>query len=73
MIVCVCHNISCRDIASEAASCGSFESLQDRLQVGTGCGICLPSARETFEEQKLAAAKAGGPQALPRGRSGARA
>ena len=53
MIVCVCHDISDRDIAREAASgCRSFAALQDELQVGQGCGSCIPCARETFAEHK---------------------
>jgi bacterioferritin-associated ferredoxin len=55
MIVCVCHNVTSGDIAAEAASgCGSFEHLQERLQVGTCCGVCLPSAKETFAEHREA-------------------
>ncbi len=55
MIVCVCHNISERDIAREAASgCRSFAALQDQLQVGQGCGTCLGSARECFAEHRSA-------------------
>jgi bacterioferritin-associated ferredoxin len=52
MIVCVCHNVSTGDIASEAARCCSFETLQERLQVGQGCGVCVPCAKETFHEHK---------------------
>lgn len=52
MIVCVCHNVSTRDIADEASNCCSFETLQERLQVGTGCGVCLPCAKEAFHEHK---------------------
>jgi bacterioferritin-associated ferredoxin len=53
MIVCVCNNVSSREIAAEAANgCGSFESLQDRLQIGTCCGACVACAKETFAEHQ---------------------
>jgi bacterioferritin-associated ferredoxin len=56
MIVCVCNNVSSREIAEVAASgCCSFESLQERLQVGTCCGTCVPCAKETFAEHQGAA------------------
>jgi len=54
MIVCICNNVSSRDIADIAAGCCSFESLQERLQVGTCCGVCVPSAKETFAEHRVA-------------------
>ena len=50
MIVCLCHAVSDRDIAREAAAgCADFESLQEATRVGTGCGACLECARETFD------------------------
>jgi bacterioferritin-associated ferredoxin len=50
MIVCLCHRVSERDIAREAAAgCGSFEQLQDQLRVGTACGACTDCAREAFD------------------------
>jgi bacterioferritin-associated ferredoxin len=49
MIVCLCHRVSDRDIAREAAAgCHSFETLQQELLVGTACGSCLDCAHETF-------------------------
>lgn len=51
MIVCVCNNVSEREIAREAAGgCASFHQLQDKLKVGTTCGNCLDCAVETFRE-----------------------
>jgi bacterioferritin-associated ferredoxin len=51
MIVCLCHRVSDRDIASEAAAgCASFDELQDSLRVGTACGACLSCAREVFAQ-----------------------
>jgi len=50
MIVCVCHRVSDRAIASEVrAGCTSFEQLQDTLRVATACGACTECALETFE------------------------
>jgi bacterioferritin-associated ferredoxin len=49
MIVCLCHRVSDRDIASVARQgCASFDELQDELRVGTACGACSDCARETF-------------------------
>jgi bacterioferritin-associated ferredoxin len=53
MIICVCQNVSDRDIARAVAQgCQSFNALQDELEVGKCCGTCLCSARESFAEQK---------------------
>ncbi len=50
MIVCLCHGVSERDIAREAAAgCTNFDALQDELRVGTACGACTDCARETFD------------------------
>ena len=49
MIVCVCNNVSDREIAREAASgCPSFGQLQMRTGVAAGCGACHECAREVF-------------------------
>jgi bacterioferritin-associated ferredoxin len=51
MIICVCQNISERDIARAVASgCRSFAALQDTLAVGTCCGSCECAARETLAQ-----------------------
>jgi bacterioferritin-associated ferredoxin len=51
MIICICRNISERDIAKAVAGgCGSFTELQDELEVGQACGTCLCAAREAFAE-----------------------
>jgi bacterioferritin-associated ferredoxin len=53
MIVCICHNISDRDIAREAAAgCRSFTALQEQLLVGTACGSCVGCAKECFVEHR---------------------
>jgi bacterioferritin-associated ferredoxin len=52
MIICVCQNISDRDIAQAVAQgCHSFKALQDELEVGKCCGTCVCAARETFEQK----------------------
>lgn len=49
MIVCLCHRVSDRDIAREVGSgCPSFDALQERTRVGTGCGACLECAHDTW-------------------------
>ena len=45
MIVCICHRLSDRDIASEVREgCASF----DELRVVKSCGACTDCARKTF-------------------------
>jgi bacterioferritin-associated ferredoxin len=53
MIICVCQNISERDIAKAVAGgCRSFASLQEKLEVGTCCGSCECAARESLEQHQ---------------------
>jgi bacterioferritin-associated ferredoxin len=53
MIICVCQNVSERDIAQAVAKgCHSFSALQEELEVGKCCGTCLCSARDTFSEHR---------------------
>ena len=60
MIVCVCHRVSDRHIASAVREgCSRFEELQDELRVGTGCGACRDYARATFERQLAVHASCG--------------
>ena len=55
MIICICQNVSERDIARAVSEgCHSFPALQEELEIGRGCGTCLCSARESFAEQKAA-------------------
>jgi bacterioferritin-associated ferredoxin len=57
MIVCICHQVSDRDIAHAVREgCASFDALQDELRVGQGCGACHECARETFDAQRTAPA-----------------
>jgi bacterioferritin-associated ferredoxin len=51
MIICVCQNVSEKDIArAVAGGCRSFASLQDKLEISKCCGACECAARETFTE-----------------------
>jgi bacterioferritin-associated ferredoxin len=62
MIVCVCHNVSDRDIAREAAAgCPGFGQLQMRTGVATGCGACHEYARQAFSEHRRCEARASAP------------
>jgi bacterioferritin-associated ferredoxin len=55
MIICVCKNVSDRDISQAVAEgCRSFRALQNELELGKSCGTCLDSARECFAENKAA-------------------
>ena len=52
MIICICRNISERDIAEAVAQgCTSFAALQEELELGRSCGTCEQAARESFKEQ----------------------
>jgi bacterioferritin-associated ferredoxin len=51
MVICVCQNVSEKDIAKAVAGgCRSFAALQEKLEVGTCCGTCECAARESFHE-----------------------
>jgi bacterioferritin-associated ferredoxin len=69
MIVCLCRRVSDRDIARAAQEgCASFEELQSRLGVATGCGACGPCARELFDSRTSAGkGDAAGRTAVPVG------
>lgn len=55
MIICVCQNVSERDIAQAVRSgCRSFDALQEKLEVARCCGTCECAAREAFAEQRAA-------------------
>lgn len=55
MVICVCQNITERDIATAVAGgCSSFAALQEKLEVSTCCGTCECVARETFEQHDAA-------------------
>jgi bacterioferritin-associated ferredoxin len=55
MIICVCKNVSERDIAQAVAEgCNSFAALQEELEVGRCCGTCECAARDAFSEKRAA-------------------
>ncbi|MEN3294509.1 MAG: bacterioferritin-associated ferredoxin [Burkholderiales bacterium] len=58
MIVCICQNISERNIR-EAVDAGvtAMPQLRDRLGVGTCCGKCHPHAKQTLRESLEATKK----------------
>ncbi|MBL8327983.1 MAG: (2Fe-2S)-binding protein [Rubrivivax sp.] len=52
MIICLCHRVSDRDIAREAADgCEGFDAFQERTRAGTACGVCVPMAQQLFAAQ----------------------
>ncbi|AXA92943.1 bacterioferritin-associated ferredoxin [Massilia sp. YMA4] len=60
MIVCVCNNISDREIRQAIdLGIGSMDELREALGVATCCGNCLSYAVEVLDEH--VAAKAGAP------------
>jgi bacterioferritin-associated ferredoxin len=59
MIVCLCHRISDRDIATAVQSgTRCFEVLQDETRIASSCGCCHECAQEVFEK---ALARTGAP------------
>jgi bacterioferritin-associated ferredoxin len=52
MIVCICNQVSDRDIAREAPSCASFAQLQAATGAGLACGCCRDVAHETWAEKR---------------------
>jgi bacterioferritin-associated ferredoxin len=53
MIICVCQNVSERDIArAMAGGCRSFAALQESLEVATCCGSCECAAREMLAQHQ---------------------
>ena len=51
MIVCICHNVSERDIRQAVDSgLSSMPELRDQLDVGTCCGKCHSCAKTVLRE-----------------------
>lgn len=66
MIVCVCRRVSDRDIArAVTAGCTSFDELQARTGVATGCGACRDCARGVFVRERAALATGAATSAHP--------
>lgn len=56
MIICVCRNVSDREIARLAVSgCADFPALQAMTGVSTACGVCREFAEDAFREAQGAA------------------
>ena len=54
MIVCVCNNISDKEIQQAVGlGTGSMEELRDDLGVATCCGQCHACAKEVLDEALL--------------------
>jgi bacterioferritin-associated ferredoxin len=54
MIVCVCNNVSDRDIRN-AVRCGvtTVKGLRDELGVGACCGKCGPCAKKVLKDAQI--------------------
>jgi bacterioferritin-associated ferredoxin len=66
MIVCLCHRVSDRDIASAARDgTTSFEVLQDETRVASSCGSCHDCAREIFDRACAAQGACGASASQP--------
>jgi bacterioferritin-associated ferredoxin len=51
MVICVCQNVSEKDIAKAVAGgCKTFAALQEKLEISTCCGTCECAARESLAE-----------------------
>ena len=50
MIVCICQNISSRDLRERLARGLSIEEVSQELGLGTGCGACLEYACQMLAE-----------------------
>jgi bacterioferritin-associated ferredoxin len=60
MIICVCNNISEREIQQAVAlGVSTMEQLRDDLGVATCCGKCFACAKHVLNESVLADASAG--------------
>ena len=51
-LVCTCMGVMYLEIcAAIHEGCTDFESLKDRLLVGTGCNSCVPEVLQILEEE----------------------
>ncbi len=52
-LVCQCLNITDKEIEEEVLEgADSFEKLQERTKISTGCGNCRPEAEKLFEQYR---------------------
>ncbi|MBN7574119.1 MULTISPECIES: (2Fe-2S)-binding protein [Clostridium] len=50
-IICGCKNVKVKDIKNAIANgAKSFEDVQEKTEVGTGCGHCVESNRVLVDE-----------------------
>ncbi len=58
MIICLCRNVSDRDIARSVESgCNDFIALQRNLGVATACGVCREFAEDAFNDHSAQACR----------------
>ncbi len=63
MIVCICHQVSDRDITRRIQAGADFSDIQLELGVATQCGRCEPCARDVVRESQVPNPCHGGPDA----------
>lgn len=57
-LVCTCWGVMYSDIIKAIENgCHDFESLQEKLMVGTGCSSCVPEVQEILDNSKCAISK----------------
>ena len=53
MYVCLCHSVTDLKIKKEILSGkNTFLKLQKRTDVGTSCGLCIPSVKKILSKEK---------------------
>jgi bacterioferritin-associated ferredoxin len=53
MYVCLCHSITDKKIKEEVIlGNDTLLSLQKKTQLGTSCGLCLPSVKKILAKEK---------------------
>lgn len=54
-LVCTCWGVMYSDIVKAIEQgCNDFDSLQEKLMVGTGCSSCVPEVQEILESSAVA-------------------
>lgn len=52
-VVCICWGVMYSEIVQAIqAGCADFDSLQEKLMVGTGCSSCIEEIHEILEESR---------------------
>lgn len=53
-LVCTCWGVMYYDIIKAIEQgCQDFESLQEKLMVGTGCSSCIPEVQEILDNSQF--------------------